>query len=153
VTRLALLDTSARADTPEQSERRRTQIALAQHGGFGDVLEPLFASWVHRTRRNDDGLRQVVRRMAEDDTGPDVFVRQQTAIMSRPDSRQDLGAIRCPALVLVGDGDEATPPERAAEIANGIAGARLVTVPECGHLSTLERPDHVTRALIDWLEG
>jgi pimeloyl-ACP methyl ester carboxylesterase len=153
VVRLALLDTSARADTPEQTERRRGQIALAQQGRFGEVLEPLFLSWVHRTRRTDDGLRRIVRCMAEQETGPEVFVRQQTAIMTRPDSRPHLHAIRCPTLVLVGDGDEATPLDRAAEIANGIPGARLVTVPECGHLSTLERPEDVTRALVGWLEA
>ena len=152
VVRLALLDTSARADTPEQSERRRAQMALAQAGRFAEVLEPLFFSWVHRSRRTDGQLRQIVWRMAEE-TGPEAFVRQQTAIMTRPDSRPGLAAIRCPTLVLVGDGDEATPPDRAAEIANGIAGARLVTVPESGHLSTLEQPQHVTRALLEWLAG
>ena len=151
VARLALLDTSARPDIPEQSERRRAQIALAQSGRFGEVLDPLFTSWVHRSRRSDQGLRQIVQRMAEE-SGPEVFVRQQTAIMTRPDSRSDLAAIRCPTLVLVGDGDEATPPDRASEIARGIAGARLVVIPECGHLSTLERPEHVTRALVEWLE-
>jgi pimeloyl-ACP methyl ester carboxylesterase len=152
VARLALLDTSARPDTPEQTERRRGQIALAQQGRFGEVLEPLFQTWVHHTRRNDQTLRALVRRMAEHESGPEVFVRQQTAIMTRPDSRPDLATIRCPTLVLVGDGDEATPPDRAAEIAGGIAGARLVTVPECGHLSTVERPDDVTRALVSWLQ-
>lgn len=152
VARLALLDTSALADTPAQTERRRAQIALAQGGHFRDVLDPLFAGWVHRSRRTDGALRQIVERMAED-TGPEAFVRQQTAIATRPDSRGDLAAIRCPTLVLVGDGDEATPPERAAEIAGGIVGARLVTIPECGHLSTLERPELVTRALAEWLEA
>ncbi len=89
--------------------------------------------------------------MAEE-TGPEAFTRQQTAIMTRPDSRPDLSAIRCPTLVLVGDGDEATPPDREAEIANGVPEARLITVPECGHLSTLEQPQHVSRALSDWLQ-
>jgi len=151
VARLALLDTSARPDTPEQSERRRAQMALARSGRFTEVFEQLFPQWVHRSRRNDQSLRQTVWRMAEQ-TGPEAFVRQQTAIMTRPDSRPDLAAIRCPTLVLVGDGDEATPPDRAAEIANGIPEARLVTVPECGHLSTLEQPHLVTQALKGWLE-
>jgi pimeloyl-ACP methyl ester carboxylesterase len=53
--------------------------------------------------------------------------------------------------VLVGEGDELTPPERAAEIAAGIPGARLTTVPQSGHMSTLEQPDEVTRALLAWL--
>jgi pimeloyl-ACP methyl ester carboxylesterase len=55
--------------------------------------------------------------------------------------------------VLVGDGDELTPPEKAAEIADGIAGAQLVTVPHCGHLSTLEQPEDVSRALVEWLRA
>ena len=152
VARLALLDTAARPDTPEQSDRRRAQIALAQSGRFGEVLDQLFPVWVHRARRSDEALRRVVQRMAEE-TGTEAFARQQTAILTRPDSRPGLAGIRCPTLVLVGDGDEATPPDRAAEMANGIAAARLVTIPECGHLSPLERPQHVTRALVEWLEA
>jgi pimeloyl-ACP methyl ester carboxylesterase len=55
--------------------------------------------------------------------------------------------------VLVGDGDELTPPALAQEIAQGIAGARLVEVPECGHLSALEQPDFVSTKLVEWLQG
>src|SRR5438128_1831814 len=81
-------------------------------------------------------LRGEVRLMNEEN-GADAYVRQQTAIRARADSRPDLAAIDCPTLVLVGDGDEATPPEMAREIADGIRGARLVVVPDCGHLSTM----------------
>jgi pimeloyl-ACP methyl ester carboxylesterase len=87
------------------------------------------------------------------ETGPEAFVRQQRAIISRPDSRPLLGNIRCPTLVLTGDGDELTPPGIAREIAAGIAGARLVIVPDCGHLSTIERPAAVNAALSGWLNG
>jgi len=151
VDRLALLDTTARADAPEQSDRRRAQIALARSGRFAEVVDQLFPVWVHRSHRGDEALRRTVAGMAED-TGPEAFVRQLTTIMTRPDSRPGLAAIRCPTLVLVGDGDEATPPDRAAEIASGIRAARLVTIPESGHLSPLEQPRQVTRALTEWLE-
>jgi pimeloyl-ACP methyl ester carboxylesterase len=62
-----------------------------------------------------------------------------------------LGTIRCPTLVLVGEGDELTPPLVAEEMANGIGGAALVKVPDCGHCSTLEQPERVSRALLDFL--
>ena len=52
---------------------------------------------------------------------------------------------------MVGDADELTPPAAAQEIAAGISGARLVVIPQCGHLSTLERPDAVNAALIEWI--
>ena len=46
-----------------------------------------------------------------------------------------------------------TPPERAAEMAAAISNARNVVVPDCGHLSTLEQPDAVTQALVDFLRS
>jgi pimeloyl-ACP methyl ester carboxylesterase len=150
VERLALLDTSAQPDTPELTERRRKQIALAQRGHLAEVVELQFEILLHPDRQHDESLRALVRLMAQE-TGADAFVRQQTAIIGRPDSRPGLAAIRCPTLVLVGDGDALTPPDLAVEIAEGIDGARLVVVPESGHLSTLERPEPVTRALVQWL--
>ena len=151
VQKLALLDTSARPETPRQTERRLEQIALAESGRLAEVAELLFPLFVHRDRHGDEALKRVVRTMAEE-TGPEAFVRQQRAIMARPDLRPHLASIRCPTLVLVGDGDELTPPPLSEEIAAGIAGSRLVVVPDCGHLSTLERPDAVNRALVEWME-
>lgn len=150
VDRLALLDTSARPDTPEQSGRRRELVATARAGGFGEVADALALTWVGPSHRGDAALLRTVRRMA-DDNGPDVFARQQQAITNRPDSRPDLATISCPTLVLVGADDAITPPELAAETAAGIPDARLVVVPDCGHLSTLEQPDAVTAALVQWL--
>jgi len=152
VARLALLDSSARPDTAEQSERRRSMILLAKSGLFSEVPDLLFPVFVHRDRHGDEALRTIVRTMAKE-TGPEAFVRQQRAIMTRPDCRPQLASIRCPTLVLVGDGDELTPPALSEEIAAGIAGARLVRVPDCGHLSTLERPAEVTQALVEWLKA
>src|SRR5215510_7168964 len=152
VARLALLDTSARPDTPEQSERRHAMIALAESGRFADVPDLLFPVFVHRDRHGDEALRALVRTMAEE-TGPQAFVYQQRAIMTRPDCRPLLKSIQCPTLVLVGDGDALTPPVLSEEIAAGIAGARLVRVPDCGHLSTLERPEPVNSALVEWLRA
>ncbi len=151
VTRLALLDTSARPDAPEQAQRRRAQIALARDGRLDEVVEQLLPLYVHPARLDDDAVRATVTLMARE-TGPETFVRQQTANLGRPDSRPDLAAIRCPTLVLVGDGDALTPPDFAAEMAGGIDGARLVTVADSGHLTPIERPEQVTEALAQWLQ-
>jgi pimeloyl-ACP methyl ester carboxylesterase len=150
IVKLALLDTSARPDTPEQSAGREKFIAMARAGQFSEVADTLALRFVHRNRHNDEVLMATVRAMA-DETGPEAFILQQQAIMSRPDARPLLSQIRCPTLVLVGDGDDLTTPELAREIAGGIAGSRLVVVPNCGHLSTMERPAPVNAALADWL--
>ena len=152
IARVALLDTSARADAPEQSAMRRAQMTLAAQGRLAEVVEQQLPRLVHPARHNDVALREVFTLMAQE-VGAEAFIRQQTAIISRSDSRPTLGSIRCPALVLVGEADELTPPERAAEIAAGIAGSRLITVARSGHVSTLEQPDEVTRALREWLQA
>jgi pimeloyl-ACP methyl ester carboxylesterase len=152
VARLALLDTSARPDTPAQTERRRAQMELARLGRMDEVVQQLWPLLVHPDRFGDEALLAAVQVMA-DETGAEAFVREQTAIIARPDSRGDLGAIRCPTLVLVGDHDALTPPELAHELAAGIAGARLVTVAGAGHFTTRERPEQVADALVQWLQG
>ena len=152
VAKLALLDTGARAETPEQTKMRQPRIELARQGRMAEVADSLFSLLVHRDRAGDEALKRVVRTMAEE-TGAAAFLRQQQAIMARPDSRPGLAAISCPTLVLVGDSDEATPPALSREIAAGIRGSRLVVVPQCGHLSTLERPEAVTGALTEWLQA
>jgi pimeloyl-ACP methyl ester carboxylesterase len=149
---LALLDSSARADRPEQTARRMELVALAEGGRFDELVDLHFPQFVHRDRREDSELKSIVRRMAEE-TAADAYVRQQRAIMARPDARSWLPDIRCPTLVLVGDGDELTPPKLSEEIANGIPNAELVVVPQCGHLSTLERPEAVNAVLVDWIAG
>jgi pimeloyl-ACP methyl ester carboxylesterase len=152
VARLALLDTSARPETAEASAGRRAQMELAGAGRLAEVADAQFARMVASERRADGALRELNRVMTEE-VGPQAFVRQQRAIMGRADSRPTLALIRCPALVLVGEADELTPAAHAAEIAGGISGSRLVRVPGCGHLSPLEKPDEVTRALLQWLRG
>lgn len=83
--------------------------------------------------------------------GKEAFLRQQTAILHRPDSRPDLPGIRVPTLVGVGDGDVLTPPDHAAEIAAGIPGAELRVFPHCGHLAPMERPEGVSALMRNWL--
>ena len=111
VARLVLLDTSARPDTPELSGQRRSQIDMAREGRLAELTDMLFPRLVHARRWGDESLRRTVRAMAQE-VGVTGFANQQAAIIGRPDSRPGLAAIRCPTLVIVGDGDMVTPPER-----------------------------------------
>jgi pimeloyl-ACP methyl ester carboxylesterase len=151
VAKLALLDTGARADTPEQTESRHVVMAKAKAGGYGEIADLAFPLYVHRDRHDDAVLKNIVRKMVEE-TGLDAYLRQQEAIIGQPYSRPGLAAISCKTLMLVGEGDQATPPELAREIAAGISGSRLVVVPGSGHLSTLEKPDAVNKALVEWMQ-
>ena len=150
VKRLALLDTAARADTPEQTKRRHDFIELAQRGKFLGITDTLMPLLVHPSRLADKPLTDAIRLMAKN-VGKDGFIRQQQAIMSRTDSRPLLATIKCPALVLCGRQDQLTPLDRHEEMAAGIEGARLEIIEDCGHVSTMEKPGEVNRALRQWL--
>jgi pimeloyl-ACP methyl ester carboxylesterase len=152
VAKLALLDTGSRSDTPEASERRKASIAKVQAGEFEAVMDTLWPILVHKDRQRDAELKRIVFEMAKT-AGVDAFVRQQKAIMTRPDSRPGLSSIRCPTLVLVGEGDQLTPPALSEEMAALIPNSRLVSVPDSGHLSTLEKSEAVTKALVEWMES
>jgi pimeloyl-ACP methyl ester carboxylesterase len=152
VAKLALINTQARPDTPEATARRRAQIARTQGGEYHAVLDELFPGFVHPSRREDGALRKLVHEMG-DDIGPEAFVRQQTAIMGRPDSRPTLAWIKCPTQVLTGDEDNTIPNSLSKEIADGIPGAKLTILPQCGHLPQVEQPRAATDALVEWLRN
>lgn len=153
VSALALLDTNARADLPEQTERRKALMAQAEAGDFKGVTPKLLPALVHPDHAEIEAIRDIVLGMAER-VGKDAFLRQQNAIMHRVDGRADLARIACPALVLCGEQDGLTPPKVHAEMAAAIGdNADMVVVPRCGHLSTIEQPEAVSAAMFDWLVG
>lgn len=150
VTRLCLVDTSARPDTPEQRRRREAMLKLAGMGKFRGMSPRLLATQVHPDHVALPEVGGVVLAMTER-VGPDAFRRQQAAILSRPDSRPGLAHIRVPTLVIVGADDEQTPPDRSQEIAGQITGATLHVLTHCGHLAPLEQPGAVTALMRAWL--
>jgi pimeloyl-ACP methyl ester carboxylesterase len=150
VAKLALINTQARPDTPETSERRRGQIARAKAGEFHAILDELFPLFVHPSRRDNADLRKLIHDMG-DDLGADAFVRQQTAVIGRADSRPTLSAIKCPTLVLTGDEDNTIPNKLSVEMADGIRAAKLVVLPQCGHMPQPEQPQATADALTEWL--
>ncbi len=151
VERLALLDTQARQDPPEIRQRRSDMMQLAEKGEFKGVTQRLLPQLVHPARVDEPEVGGVVMDMAER-IGKEAFLRQQKAILGRADSLPTLAAIACPTLVLCGQDDLLTPPDRHLEMAAGIANARLVKLPDCGHLPPLERPRETTAALLQWLQ-
>jgi pimeloyl-ACP methyl ester carboxylesterase len=147
---LALLDTKARLDNEEQTARRRGLIDLAQKGKFRGVTRMLLPMLIHENHLNDAALTGEIMAMAER-CGRDVFLRQQKAIMSRPDSLPSLPRIACTTLVLCGRQDALTPLDCHEEMAAGIHSAKLTVIEDCGHLPPMEKPEEVNRALRDWL--
>lgn len=150
VTRLALLDTQATPETELQRTTRTLRMRTAEEQGMSALSDLQWPQFVPPARREDAALREALRAMAVE-TGVEAFLRQSKAIMDRPDSRPGLSRIAVPTLILTGSDDQLTPPSRAEEMAASIPGAEVTIIPECGHISTLERPDQVNVALRKWM--
>lgn len=150
VERLALIDTQATPDKPEATARRRGFIEQTRIGRFHGVQPSLLPTIIHPARLKDMTVVQPILDMAKE-VGAEGFVREQNAIMARPDSRPLLVDIDIPTVVIVGRQDQATPLPRSEEMAADIANARLVVIEACGHMAPLEKPDEVTNALRRWL--
>ena len=151
VQRVALLGTSAQPTSEPETAVRDERIAIAKAGRTVEIPPLHYARNVHPSRQTDDQLRASHRTMTEEN-GINGYLSQQQAIGSRPDSRPGLSKIACPTLIVVGDTDYITPPSHSEEMAREIPGSRLVVIPECGHLCTLEKPDAVNAALQAWSE-
>ncbi|HJO71651.1 MAG TPA: alpha/beta hydrolase [Rhodospirillales bacterium] len=151
VTRLALLATSARADTPEKTANHGGLIELAWKGRFKGVTSRLLPLLLHPDRFDDEEQTGCVMAMMEH-TGKGAFLRQKSATLKRIDSRPHLSVIHCPTLVLCGCQDVITPLEVHQEMADAMPRARLVVIEDCSHLATLEQPQAVSAALRDLLQ-
>ena len=150
IERLALFDTSGRADTVDQTKRRKALIELATIGKFKGVTPRLLPLLIHKDRQSDKELTNAVIEMAGR-VGQAGFLRQQTAIMNRPDRQAEMAMYDLPVMVVCGRQDALTPLDLHEEMAELIPHARLCLIEECGHLSTLEQPHAATDLMRDWL--
>lgn len=147
---LALLSTSARADTPEATANRHAAMAQAEVN-FQIVLDQLMPKLVHPSRMKYHSMVDSIYSMGHR-VGKEAYLRQQRAIIGRVDSRPHLAAIKCPTLVLCGRDDVVTPVAVHEEMAAAIPGAQLTALEECAHLSAMGQPAEVSAALRRWLE-
>jgi pimeloyl-ACP methyl ester carboxylesterase len=150
VTRLALLDTSARADTPKKTAWRRTVIAACERGEFMTVIEGMMPILLHPDQQNGP-LPPFVREMAAR-VGPDTYVRRQHVIGERQDSRDLLRAAKQPLRAICGREDGMSTIGEHIEIAELAPHGRFSIIEQCGHMTILERPQAATALLRDWLQ-
>ena len=157
VSRLALLDTGYEAlATGDAGERERAGryrlLEMAQRDGMLAMARDWARGMVHPARLTDRDLMDAIYSMIVR-AGVEQFEAQIRALLARPDRTDLLATLRMPTLVLCGHDDSWSPLARHQEMARRIAGSHLVDVPDCGHMSTMERPEAVSNALLAWLES
>jgi pimeloyl-ACP methyl ester carboxylesterase len=149
---LMLMDTRAGADPPAAARGREEMARRVEEAGTAapvvDALLPKLFSDLSRQRRADIIARtheQMLRTPARAVAGA------LRGMALRPDRTADLPRIQVPTLVMVGTDDVITPAEEARQLAQGLPNARLVEIPDAGHLSPLENPAPANAAMLEFL--
>lgn len=151
IERLALMDTNPLAELPEMKAKRAPQIDQARAGQLDSVMRDEMKPNYLIDSPTKPALMDLCMDMALK-LGPDVFVRQSTALRDRPDQCDTLRGIKVPTLILCGRHDQLCPVERHELMASLIPVADLQIVEDAAHLPTLEQPERTTAALKTWLE-
>ena len=150
IARLALLSTGYHPPGPHEEAKRMALVKLGYEQGMAAVADKWLPPMVHPDRVRDEVLMAPLRAMVCRAT-PEIFEGQQRAGLTRPDAAPYLEQIACPTLILVGRDDGWSPPAQHQEMAERIEGSQLVLVDRSGHMVTVEQPDPVNRALMNWL--
>lgn len=151
VLKLALIDTGAHPQQEGEEAKRQVLVDLAFEQGMRALADLWLPPMVDQARVDDASLIARLREMVMRAT-PEQHRRQIRALLNRPDARPLLPTITCPTLVMVGRQDRWSPLAQHQEIASVIPNARLVVIENSGHMSPVEQPEQVSRALLDWLE-
>jgi pimeloyl-ACP methyl ester carboxylesterase len=149
---IVLIDTRPQADTPQGVEARQQMLTLVQRQGpsavADEMLPKLLGDTTRRTRLDVAArVRNLILQNSSDRIADAIL-----ALMSRADATPLLPSIHCPTLIVVGEEDTITPPALSQQMHQSIRGSELVTIPEAGHLSSIERPETFNAAVAGFLE-
>ncbi len=152
IARLALFDTGYEPAAETETETRGVLVRKALAEGIDAIAETWARPMIAPSRQQDQELLERILRMVGRMSG-EIYARQTRALLARPDATPVLPEIRCPCLILCGKQDSWSPPERHRQMAAAIAGSELRLIDDCGHMSTMERPDEVLLHLLAWMQN
>ena len=146
---LSLIETSADPEPKENLKGYRMMVRIGRLFGFWPLIGRLSSIMFGRdfltnaskkeTREHWQNNIKTLNRIGTS--------RAATGVIDRKGVYQQLGKITTPTLIVVGDQDVATTPEKSQRMQEAIAKSKLVVIPGAGHSSSIEKPTQVTRAL------
>jgi pimeloyl-ACP methyl ester carboxylesterase len=150
VTGLALLNTGVHPTRESEYDSRGLLVRLARRQGMAALadewLPPMMGAPPDRVLQVMPALKAMVQRFTAES-----FAGQINALLQRPDARQVLPSITVPTLLLSGTNDTWSSLSQHADMQRSVPGSTLVEIAGAGHMSPIERPDAVARALKGWL--
>ena len=151
---LVLMNTSAEPEPRANVPKHVALGTIAETLGLGLVVDRVMPLMFGRTTLTSPAraaLRDAWRAKLVGNRRS--IVRAVRGVTGREGIEHLLPAIHTPTLVLVGDEDVSTIPEKGRRIHEAIEGSRLVTIPRAGHSSSIEAPGEVNAALDAFYDG
>lgn len=145
ITKLCLLNTTARDDSKEKCLRRKEMIQLVKEGQFQNLAEKITELFVYKPQIKKDVLDMLIR------VGKEAFIHQQQAMIIREECMSILPKISCPTLVIHAQQDKNFSLEEHKEMTKKIPNAKLAIVEDSGHMSPMEQPQATTALLRFWM--
>lgn len=149
ITRVALINTNARADTPKTAADREPRIIAAKAGRFHHALDEEWSQDHFCPGSDLETLAPHLLEMAMG-LGPEIYVNQSRAMQKRKDQQAILRKIQQPATVISSDCDLENTPRRQEFVAEMIPYAKHVMVEGAGLLPSVEQPERLSQILRDW---
>jgi pimeloyl-ACP methyl ester carboxylesterase len=150
VTGLALLNTGVHPPRESEYDSRGLLVRLARKHGMAALadewLPPMMGASPERVAQVMPALKAMVQRSTAES-----FAGQTNALLQRPDARPVLRSITVPTLLLSGTNDTWSSLSQHADMQRSVSRSTLVEIAGAGHMSPIERPDAVARALKGWL--
>ena len=152
VKRLILMETSAMAEPAENIPRYNMLNNVVKILGTWPVKGAVMKIMFGQKFLNDPG-RQTLRSYWAKELlkNKRSITRAVVGVTARVGVEEELINIKCPTLIIVGDQDVATVPDKARFIHSKIPQSKLVVIPGAGHTSSVEEPELVNRALDEFL--
>jgi pimeloyl-ACP methyl ester carboxylesterase len=151
VDRLMLLDTGVGPVVPGEAGKRQVLIDLAFDKGVAALRDSWLPPMLHPDRQSDPAFTGPLGAMIER-ASPEIFRKQQQALLGRPDATPVLSTIRCPTYVVVGRQDLWSNVAQHEAFAKLIPGAKLVVIEDSGHFVPVEQPEALTKVLAEMME-
>ena len=145
VSKLCLLNTTARKDSEDKKARRQWMIQETKIGHFKDLVGNMAGMFIYNQQLKDTVEKMFLQ------VGEEAFVRQEQSMLMRRESISILSAITCPTLVIHAAKDNIFSIDEHREMAEQIPGATLAIVEDSGHMSPLEMPQEITALMRYWL--
>ena len=151
---LILLETSANPESVENLPKYKFLNGIVKWVGVipkvaKEVMKIMFAqSWLENPK-NKEAYKTWVNELQSNKR---TITKSVEAVIYRKGVEDEIRGIQCPTMVVVGDEDVATKPEKAKFIQMSIPEARLHMVPGAGHSSCIEKPDEINKLIGDWMQ-